>query len=121
MADRSGWCRLTKALRSSCSFPPPKALPSNALDDDRRGHTAGGAHRHQPSLEVAPFQFVQHRADQDRAGRPDGVAERDRAAIDVDLLTVELEIPDELFGDDRKRLVDLEQADIVDRETCLGQ
>src|SRR5829696_10055083 len=119
MADRSGWCRLMKALRSSCSFPPPKAPPSNALDDDRRRHAAGGAHRYQPPLEVAPFQFVEHRADQDRAGRPDGMAERDRAAINVDLLAVELEVADELFGDDRKRLVDLEQIDIVEREAGL--
>ena len=49
------------------------------------------------------------------------MAERDRAAIDVDLCTVELEVADEFFGDDRKRLVDLEQVDIVEREACLGQ
>jgi len=39
------------------------------------------------------------------------MAQRDRAAIDVDLLAVELEVADELFGDDRKRLVDLEQIE----------
>ena len=54
------------------------------------------------------------RADQDRAGGADRVAERHRAAVDVDLVAVELEVADELLGDDGEGLVDLEQVDVVD-------
>src|SRR5205814_1991279 len=79
--------------------------PSNALDHNGRCHAAGRAHRHQRTLEIAPLQLVKHGADQDRAGCTDGMAERDRAAIDVDLVAVELEVADELFGDDRKCLI----------------
>ncbi len=49
------------------------------------------------------------------------MAERNRAAIDVDLVAVELEVADEFLGDDRKGLVDLEQVDIVNREAGFGQ
>ncbi len=48
------------------------------------------------------------------------MAERDRAAIDIDLVAVELEVADEILSDDRERLVDLEQIDIVEREAGLG-
>jgi hypothetical protein len=46
------------------------------------------------------------------------MTERNRAAIDVDLIAVELEIPDEFFGDDSESLVDLEQIDVVERKAC---
>ena len=97
-----------------------KKLSSNALDDDGWRHAAGGAHRHQAALEIAPLQLVEYSADQDRASRTDRMAEGDRAAIDVDLRAVKLEIPDELFRDDRKSLVDLEQVDIVEVRPALA-
>ena len=52
---------------------------------------------------------------------PIGVAERHGAAVDVDLLAVELEVADELLGHDREGLVDLEQVDVVQRQAGLGQ
>ena len=61
------------------------------------------------------------RADQDGAGRADGMTERDRSAVDIDLVAVEVEIPDELLGHHRECLVDLEQIDVVEREPGLGQ
>src|SRR3954463_8193266 len=110
MADRSGWSPRTKALRSSLNFRRPEAVRLDPLDNDGRRHAACGAHRHQAALEVAPFQLVEHGTDQDRAGGADGVAERDRAAVDVDLVTVELEVANEFLGDDGEGLVDLEQV-----------
>ena len=74
-----------------------------------------------PRLQIAPLQLVEHGADQDRAGGADRMAERDRAAIDVDLVAVELEVADEFLRDDREGLVDLEQVDVVEREPGLGQ
>ena len=91
------------------------------LDDDRRGHAAGGAHGDQAALEAAALELVEHRADQDRAGRPDRMAERDRPAVDVDLVAVELEVAHELLGDHREGLVDLEEVDVVERHAGLGQ
>src|SRR5690606_10451260 len=65
------------------------AHASDPLDDDRRGHAARGAHRHQPATQVAALELVEQRADQDGTRRPDRVAERDRAAIDVDLVPID--------------------------------
>ncbi len=87
----------------------------------RRSHAAGGAHGDETALQVAPFELVEHGADQDRAGGADGMAECDRAAIDVDLGAVELEVADVLFRHHRKGLVDLEQVDVVDGEPRLRQ
>jgi hypothetical protein len=64
-------------------------LPSDAFDDDGRGHAARGAHGDQAALQVAPLQLVEHGADQDGAGGADRVAEGHRAAVDVDLVAVE--------------------------------
>ncbi len=44
-----------------------------------------------------------------------------RAAVDVDLLGIEAEFTIDRQGDGRKRLVDLEQVDVVDRQSCLFQ
>src|SRR5262245_41660277 len=107
MAARSGSSQPSEAPPSSCRFRRRK--PLDPLDYDRGRHAAGGAHRHQAAPEIAPLELVQHRADQDRAGGADGMAKRDRAAIDVDLATVELEITDVFFRDHREGFVDLEQ------------
>src|SRR5437660_488972 len=88
MAARFGSSQPSKAPPSSCSFRRHKTL--DPFDDDRGRHAAGGAHRHQAALEIAPLELVQHRADQDRAGGADGMAKRDRAAIDVDLVAIKL-------------------------------
>ena len=49
------------------------------------------------------------------------MTERDRTAIDVDLVAIELEIADVFLGHDREGLVDLEQVDVVDAEACPRQ
>src|SRR5438067_10512288 len=101
MAARSGCCRPSRARPSNCNSRPRKRAekPSDPLDDDGRRHAAGNAHRHQPAPEITPLQFVEDGADQDRTGRTNGMTERDGAAVDVDLVAIELEITDELFGD----------------------
>ena len=68
---------------------------SDAFDDDRRGHAAGGTHGNQGPLELAPLQFIEHGADQNGTGGADGMAQSDRAAIDVDLFAIDVEIADE--------------------------
>src|SRR5690606_18667017 len=49
-----------------------------------------------------------------RAGRAERVAERDRAAVDVDLVAVEVERLLDAEVLPRERLVDLEQVDVLD-------
>src|SRR4051794_3020600 len=97
------------------------SLALDTLDDDGRGHAAGRAHGDETALQIAPFEFVEHGADQDRAGGADGMAERDRAAIDVDPGAVELEVADVFFRNHGKGLVDLEQVDVVDGQPRLRQ
>ena len=38
---------------------------SDAFDNDRRRHSAGGAHGYQATFEVPPLQFVENGPDQD--------------------------------------------------------
>src|SRR6516164_3538490 len=99
-----------------CLAPRSRSsLSSDPLDDDRRRHAAGSAHGHQAALEIAALQFIEKRADQDRTGGADGMAERDRSAIDVDLVAIELEVANILLRNHCEGLIDLEQIDVVDR------
>ena len=106
--------------RSATSRPPRRAVGqegdsvplarsgSDPLDDHCGGHATAGAHRDQGDLIVPPLELVERSAHQERAGGPDGVAQGDGAAVHVDLLTVEVEVADELLGHDGEGLVDLE-------------
>src|SRR3546814_15173268 len=66
------------AMMLSCS--------SATFDDDRRRHAARGAHGDESIAAARAFELVERRADQDRAGRADGAAERHRTPLDVHLL-----------------------------------
>src|SRR6266403_1890793 len=96
-------------------------LFSNPLDDDRRRHSAGGAHRHQTTAQVAPLELIEHRADQDRTCRTDRMAERHRAAIDVHLFAIELQVADELLRYYGEGFIYLEQIDVIEGETGLDE
>ena len=49
------------------------------------------------------------------------MAERDRAAVDVDLVEGEAHVLDEAEHDGRERLVDLDEVDVVDGQPGLGE
>src|SRR5262245_11453639 len=106
---------LCRQLRRWCAQVDTD-LGLHALDDDRRGHAATGAHRDEGTLLVAALQLVERGADEDRPGGPDRMAERHRPAVDVDLVAIEVEVAHELLRHDRERLVDLEEVDVIDRE-----
>jgi hypothetical protein len=74
-----------------------------------------------PRFRSRPLQLVEQGADEDRAGGADRVAEGHGAAVDVDLVAVELQVADELLGHHREGLVDLPQVDVVDGQAGLGQ
>src|SRR3546814_10051259 len=84
----------------------PFGSTSDSFDDDGGRHTARGAHGDEAVATARAFEFVERGADQDRACGADRVAERHRAAVDVHLLAIEIEVADELLGDDREGLVD---------------
>src|SRR6185312_1163048 len=117
-------------IQALARFGPPPSLRSapsklrlvgettsvHALDDDRGGHAAAGAHRDEAALQVAALELVEHRADQHRTGGADRMAERHGAAVHVDLLAVELEVTDELLRHHGECLVDLEEVDVLELE-----
>ena len=80
------------------------------LDDRRDPLAATDAGGRQPSLQPATAQFEQERQQQARAGHPERVAKRNRAAVHVDLLAIQ---PQLFFNDGRvlrgERFVDLDE------------
>src|SRR3546814_18092285 len=89
---RSTWSVCPLLIGVDCECRGGRRRASDALDDDGGGHAAAGAHRDEAALEVAALELVEHGADEHRAGGADRVAEGHRAAVDVDLLAVDLEI-----------------------------
>ena len=61
------------------------------------------------------LEFVERGAEDHRAGRAERMAHRDRAAVDVDLVGVEVERLPEAQHDGGEGLVDLEEVDVVER------
>src|SRR5947208_16701305 len=88
---------------------------SYALDDGGRAHAAAGAHGDEAGAEVAPFELVQHRADEHAARRPDGMTEGHGPAVDVALVPVDLRVAQELQHHRREGLVDFDEVDVVER------
>src|SRR3546814_6685829 len=84
----------------------------DALDDDRRRHAARGAHGDEAIATARTFEFIERGSDQDRPGGADRVAQRHRAA-DVHLFAIEVEVADELLGDDRESFVDFPDVDVL--------
>src|SRR5258708_6045782 len=89
---------------------------SDPLEDPRRAHAGPDAHGHQAVSAAPAFELVEELDGELGAGAAEGVAEGNRAAVDVDLLLVEAKL-----ADDRERLrgeglVQLDQVDIRKRE-----
>src|SRR5512135_909405 len=68
----------------------PKA--GSALDGQRNAHPAADAQRRQALLGLAARHLVQQRDEHARARGADGVADGDRAAVDVDDVGIPAEI-----------------------------
>src|SRR3972149_7741190 len=78
-----------------------------------------GPHRGHTVPQTPILEGVQERHEDPGSTGPDGMADGDRSAMDVDPRVVELQFP--LTGDDldSKRLVDLEQVDVLHLESSL--
>src|SRR6266704_2920777 len=76
-SNRVWWARF--------ALPTPRSLALNPLDDRRGAHAAADAQRDQRGRFVGALEFVKHGAENHGTGGAERMAERDRAAIDVDL------------------------------------
>src|SRR5690606_7166863 len=94
---------------------------SNSFNDRRDTHAATYTESGQAVTQVAFFQFVEQGAEDGAAGGAQRVAHGDGAAVDVDLVLANAHVLHELHDDGGKRLVDLEQVDVLDAQTGLGQ
>src|SRR5712672_1835285 len=103
----SPMCILAGTLRFC---PPYDRLDS--FNDRCGAHAAADAQRYQRGRLVGAFEFVEHGAEDHRAGGAERMAERDRAAIDVDLGVVDVERLDVAQHHRSKRLVQFEQIDV---------
>src|SRR6185436_8614210 len=86
------------------------------LEETRGALTAAHAHRDDAVARLAPEHLVGERADHARARHAERVADRDRAAVDVELLGIDpqaIAAVDDLRGE---RLVELPHVDVVDLE-----
>src|SRR6516165_6550308 len=93
----------------------------DALDDHRHGIAAAETKRCQAALQTALLKSVEQSGQHARPRSPDGVPERDRAAIHVDAFFVKSE---PLFTGEHLRgkgLIQLEKIDILERELGLLQ
>src|SRR5262245_64681569 len=93
-----------------------RAILLEALEDGDVGLAAALAHRLEAVPAAGAVELVEQRGHETRARRAEWMAERDRAAVHVHLGEVEagLLLPRE--HDRRKRLVDLDQVDVVGRQ-----
>src|SRR6202165_5870762 len=87
-----------------------------AFDDQRIALAATATERGRADVQAPPLQLVGERQHQTRAARTDGMAERNRAAVHVDPLLVQLEHPGCVEGDRRERFVDLDQVEVAGLE-----
>src|SRR5690242_15521088 len=108
-----------------CAFPPydsagpARPLASGHLEQPGGAHAAADAHRADDELRAAPPALDQRVPDHARPGHAVRMADRDRAAIDVEPVVRDAESVaaiDDLAG---KRLVQFPQIDVVDLETVL--
>src|SRR5260370_37508090 len=105
------WC--TKNCRARPEAARPPALTPLSADPDDQGVALAaapaegcGAHASATALEL--HRQRQHEA---RAGGADGVPERHGAAVDVDLVLVDAELPGGVQGDGGEGLVDLVEVE----------
>src|ERR1700687_293692 len=86
--------------------------PLNPLDDGRGAHAAADAQRDQRGRFVGALELVEHGTENHRTGGAERMAERDGAAIDIDLGVVDVEGLHVAQHHRGERLVQLEQIDV---------
>src|SRR5437763_2321958 len=85
---------------------------SAAFDAHRNSHAAADAQRREALLHAALLHFVEQGHEDARPGCPDRMAQRDRAAIDIDPIGVPAEIAVDRASLRRESLVGLDEVEI---------
>ena len=88
------------------------ARPRGHLEQQRAALATATAQRGRAQPAAATAQLVDQVQGDPGPGRPDGVAQRDGAAVHVDLLVPDAQVPHGLDGDGGERLVDLDQVQV---------
>src|SRR6266705_3596425 len=94
---------------------------SRPFDNHRYRIAAAQAQSREATLRVAVFHRVHESREHARAAAADRMAERHRAAVDVELLARDPELAHHHEARGRVRLVVLEQVDVLDPEAGLLQ
>src|ERR1700744_660173 len=101
-------------------YPSYEASSIN-LEQSRAALAAADAHGHDAPLGLAPMAFLEDVAGETRAGHAEGMADRDRAAIDVVLFGIDAELVARIEALARERLVQLPDIDVVDLQALALQ
>src|ERR1700704_1623294 len=103
----------------TCELPVFRSMDD--FEQTRRAHAATNAHGHPAVFRLAPPALDQEVAGQPRAGHAIGMADRDRAAIDVELVGFDAKLVAAIDHLNRIGLVELPEIDIVDLEAVPFQ
>src|SRR5436305_1589557 len=100
------------------SVPMRGPVLSSAVDFEQAGATlaAADAHRDNAPFCLAPATLLQDVAGKPCAGHPEGVADCDRAAIDVVLRGIDAKLVAGIEALAGKRLVELPNIEVIDLE-----
>ena len=88
-------------------------------DDEGVALAAAAAQRGRADAAAATLELERQVQGDPGAGHADRVAERDRAAVDVDLVGVDAQLPGRGQADRGERLVDLDQVEVGGRDALL--
>src|SRR3954468_18906731 len=98
--------------KKAAAFAMASGLRTVDAEDHRVALPAARADRRAAQPAAAAAQLVHERAEDARARRADGMAERDGATVDVDAVLVDPEQADRVQRDRGERLVDLPHVDV---------
>src|SRR6202012_1276848 len=90
--SRSGRFSRTVATPWCVRSCPKVPGMSNPLDDRRGTHAPARAHCHQSRCQIAALELIEDGADQHGTSGADRVAERDRPAVDVDEIGIDVQV-----------------------------
>ena len=94
-------------------FVPCARRHATPLENACGAHAAADAHRHEPVARAPPLHFIQEARRQLRAGAAQRMAERDRAAVDVEPIFVHRQLAKARQHLRGERFVQLDEVDVV--------
>ncbi|CDN41361.1 hypothetical protein BN871_AF_00170 [Paenibacillus sp. P22] len=109
------FCSASAGWTPRCSIPCLHSTCSSGMDfeDACRSHAAADAHRHDAVAAASAAQLVDQRDADLGAGAAERMAQRDRAAVDIDLLLVDAELPDDMEALGGERFIDFIEIDLL--------